>query len=158
MFKASAPAPAAVPVSEPVEVDRDELIPLSHLSLDLPTPPEGWPVYLGRRGVSFTSDDLGRDSVSRGDAKRLLDEARADELRRRAQREVAEQAAVEADQLRRARIWQGVPASAIPEGVSAGDAMAQAAKDGVPRRRSMVEEAFEGSGTTFHPWPTEEAS
>jgi hypothetical protein len=61
-------------------------------------------------------DDLGRDCVRRQDARRLLDEQRANELRVAKLRQLAEQEAVEADCERRARIWQGVSADAIPVG------------------------------------------
>ena len=114
MFKS---APAAVPATEPVEAVRDERIPLSHLGLDVPVSQEGWPVYLGRRGISFGPDAIGRDSISHGDARRLLDEYRADQLRRQAALKVQEAAAVEADQLRLAGIWKGVSADEIPVGV-----------------------------------------
>ena len=50
--------------------------PLSHLELDLPAPVEGWAVFLAGRGVEVTLDDIGRMSVSRGDARQLLIEQR----------------------------------------------------------------------------------
>lgn len=119
--------------------------------LDLGVPAEGWPVFLGSRGIAFRSDDLGRDAISRGDAKRLIAERRESEVRRAQKQAVLEREAVEQDQLRRAQIWRGVPATAIPDGVLASTAMLQAAKDAQPRRRSMVEEAFSGSDTmVFH--------
>jgi hypothetical protein len=34
--------------------------------------------------------------------------------------------------------------------------MLQNDRDLQPRRRSMVEEAFAGEGTTYHPWPQED--
>jgi hypothetical protein len=58
-------ATAVVPTS------ADDLIPLSHLALDLPTPAEGWANFLGRRAIAFVPDDLGRDCVRRQDARRL---------------------------------------------------------------------------------------
>jgi hypothetical protein len=149
MFRA--PVAAAVePVSAAVPV-HDDSVPLSVLGLDLGVPPEGWAAYLGRRGIVFRPDDLGRDSVSRSDAKRLLGEAREGELRKRAQLKLAEEQAVEADRLRMAQIWRGVPATALPEGVSASSAMLQAAKDAEPKRQSVLEAAFANSGElTFH--------
>src|SRR5215217_685179 len=59
------------------------LIPLSHLSLDLPAPAEGWPVYLSSRDIAVVTDDLGRLSISRSDAKRLFDEQAEGEVRKR---------------------------------------------------------------------------
>jgi hypothetical protein len=108
-------------------------------------------VFLGRRGIGFTSDDLGRDSITRGDAKRLLDEHRANVLRKQAVLKVQEQAAVEADQLRRAQIWKGVSADAIPVGVHPATAMLQAAADARPKRRTPLEDALSNdSAMTYH--------
>ena len=52
-------------------IDSSDLVPLSHLALDLPVPAEGWSNYLGRRAIAFVPDDLGRDCVRRQDARRL---------------------------------------------------------------------------------------
>jgi hypothetical protein len=145
MFKS---APAAVPAVEAPDstsgkLPQVDLIPLSVLALDHPIPAEGWPVFLGRHGIAFTSDDLGRDSIRRGDAKRLMDEYRADQLRKQAVLKVQEQAAIEADQLRRAQIYRGVP---VVEGLSGTEALlAAAAADNPHRRISPVEEALGGN-------------
>jgi hypothetical protein len=49
------------------------------------------------------------------------------------------------------RFWGGVPATAIPEGVSAASAMFAADRDARPRRQSVLEEALSNSGGyTFH--------
>jgi hypothetical protein len=40
-----------------VPTSADDLIPLSHLALDLPTPAEGWADFLGRRAIAFRPDD-----------------------------------------------------------------------------------------------------
>ena len=64
----------------------------------------GWPIFLGVCGIAIIPDDLGRDCISRRDAARLLGEKREDDLRRAALRRLAEQEAVEADELRRAQI------------------------------------------------------
>ena len=71
-------------------------IPLSHFALDYPQPPKGH-FFLGRHAIKFGPDDLGRDCIRRGDAKRLLDERRAHQLRVAAGARVAEAEAVEAD-------------------------------------------------------------
>jgi hypothetical protein len=134
----------------PFEVAPADLVPLSHLALDLPEPSEGWALFLGRHGISFGSDDLGRDSISRGDAKRLLDEQRANELRVRALRAEQERQAVEQDRVRRASIWRGLPAVDLPYGVSASSAMLQAARDAQPRRRAPLEEQLDGESLIYH--------
>ena len=50
----------------PIEVG---VVPLSHLSLDLPKPPSGWVAYLTGRGVAVVEDDLGRPSIPRAAAR-----------------------------------------------------------------------------------------
>ena len=127
-----------------------DLIPLSHFELDHPAPVEGWAAHLGRRGIAFLPDDLGRDSIRRQDARRLLDEQRTDELPRAKLREGRNIEAVEADQQFRARLPRGLPVSAIPEGAAYGDVVRQAALDARPRRRSMFEESLAGQAMTYH--------
>jgi hypothetical protein len=159
MFRA---APAAVPavdvVPEVTPVVVEPMVPLSVLSLDLPVPVEGWALFLGKRGVAIVPDDLGRDCVTRGDARRLLDEYTADQLRKQAVLKVQEQAAVEADRVRRAQIWGGLHWTELPDGVHPAAAMLQSAKDAQPKRRSPLEESFAGETMTYHGWPAEEAS
>jgi hypothetical protein len=131
--------------------DPSDLIPLSHLELDLPAPTTGWLIELDRRGIEVLTDDIGRAAISRDNARQLLTECRQDEIRRREAAEAAERQAVEADRVRRASIWGGVPATAIPEGVSAASAMFAADRDARPRRQSVLEEALSNSGGyTFH--------
>src|SRR5215213_5947938 len=117
MFRAA----AALPV-EDVADPWSDLLPLSLLALEMDAP-DDWRLYLEARGVAVVVDDVGRDSVSRSDARVLLAESRA---RLAAEREAAarryelrEHEAEERDRERRAQIWQGVPASAFPEGVAA---------------------------------------
>jgi hypothetical protein len=152
MFRNTSPAPVAEPA--PDVTPPADLISLVELSLSLPEPSEGWALFLGRRGISFRSDDLGRDSISRGDAKRLLDEQRADELRVRALRAQRERQAVEQDRVRRAQIWRGIPAIDLPVGVSASTAMLAADHDTQPRRTSVLQEALAGKSLTFHSYQT----
>ena len=149
------PAPAEMPAKQ--AATSDDLIPLSHLELDHPRPPEGWPNYLGRRAITFVPDDIGRDSIRRSDAQKLLYEKRANELRAVKLRQLAEAEAVEADQVRRASIWKGVPADDMPPGVPPAAAMLQTARDAQPKRQTPLEEAFSGSTLTYHPMQ-EEAS
>ncbi len=132
----------------------DELIPLSVLALDLSTPVEGWTVYLERRCIEIVTDDLGRLAVARGDARRLFAEQRENEVRRAALREAAEQRAVEADQRFRAQLGVGVPASAIPAGMTYAAAVLSAELDGQAYRprASVAEDLLDNSGgLTFHP-------
>jgi hypothetical protein len=131
MFRSS---PAVEPVSEVSKLDTADLIPLSHLELDLPRPAEGWADYLGKRAIAFVPDDLGRDCVRRQDARRLLDERRADELRRRAVARQQERQQEEADRQRRAQLPRGVPWHEVPDGVLPATAMLAAAKAEQPRR------------------------
>jgi hypothetical protein len=129
---------------------HDDLIPLSHLQLDL-DPGEPWPLFLGRRGIAFRPDRIGRDAVTAGDAQRLIAERRADELRKRAVLKSQEDEAVEADRLRRAQIWKGVAADRMPDGVAPAAVMLQNDKDSRPKRRTPLEEALSNEGAlTFH--------
>jgi hypothetical protein len=125
-------------------------VPLSELAWDLPEPAEGWPMFLGARGMAIIPDDLGRDCVSRQHARMLLDERREQVLRQAALRRFQEQEAVEADELRRASIWKGLPADSLPVGVSASDAIVAAAKESRPKRTSVLEDSLSGNGTVFH--------
>ena len=60
----------------------DLLVPLSVLALDLSAPSVGgWPAYLAGRGIEVVADDLGRDSITRADARRLFTERREAEAR-----------------------------------------------------------------------------
>jgi hypothetical protein len=153
MFKTSAPAAEPAP---DVEVPAD-VIPLSHLELDLPTPVEGWAVFLAARGIEVTLDDIGRMAIARVDARQLLTEKREREAEQARRRKLAEARAVADDQIRRAGICGGAPAV---EGVSAAALMLQADKDAQPKRRSVLQEALTGSETlTYHPLPkSDEAS
>ena len=141
MFK----TPASDVESAPDQVLSENLVPLSHFQLDHPQPPEGWANFLGRRAIKFLPDDLGRDCIRRQDARRLLDEKRASELRAAKLRQLAEQEAVEADRLRMEQIWKGVSADMVPIGAHPVTAMLAAAKAARPRRQSPVEAAFDNS-------------
>jgi hypothetical protein len=139
----------------PTYVDMDPpigLIALSVLELDLPAPVEGWATYLADRGISITIDDIGRASVARSDARQLLTEQRENEVRRREKAAELERQPVEADQQRRAQIYAGIPAAAIPADVHPARAMLEASRDARrPRRVSPLQEALSGEGMTFHP-------
>jgi hypothetical protein len=65
-------SPPAAEVASDVIVTSVPLIPLSHLSLDLCEPPIGWVAYLNNVGIEILTDDVGRASIHRHDARRLL--------------------------------------------------------------------------------------
>jgi hypothetical protein len=144
-------------VTDTAEPTRDEssplepLISLVELELSLVAPVEGWPSFLAARDIEITLDDIGRMSIARVDARRLLTEKREREAEQARRRKLAEARAVADDQLRRAQIWQGVPADHMPPGVAPAAAMLQAAYDARPRRTSVLQEALGNSDSlTFH--------
>ena len=141
------------PVVEPapdVKVPAD-LVPLSHLELDLAAPVEGWPSFLAARGVEITLYDIGRMSISRGEARTLLVEQREREARGREKAAEVDRAAIEAYRSWRAGVWGGVPADRMPPGVAPAAVMLQASRDDRPRRTSPLEEALSNSEElTFH--------
>jgi hypothetical protein len=143
--------PAVEPAST-VESPTVDLVALSVLGLELGTPVEGWPVFLGARGIAFRPDHIGRDSVTVGDAARLMAERRELELRKRAVLQVAEQEAVEADRKFRASLPRGVLWHALPDGVSYGQAVAAAEAAKHPSRTPSPGEWLFGETDTmvFH--------
>jgi hypothetical protein len=136
----------------PHNVDTSEpLIPLSVLSLDLPEPPIGWPAYLSSRDIAVVEDSIGRSALPSADAKLLISEHRADEVRKAQVRAEAEKRAIESDQRFRAQLSGGV---ALPAGLSYAEAAKAAELDAHayrPRRRSLVEDLLANDGITFHP-------
>jgi hypothetical protein len=147
MFKTSTPV---IESAHDVIVPSDP-IPLSQLELDLPAPTTGWLIELDRRGIAVVLDDLGRKSISRDDARTLLDEQRENEVRRQEAAERNEQRAIEADMQWRSQLNRGVPWYAIPAGVTPAEAWAQAEKDARPRRVTPLQEALEGGGMVYRP-------
>jgi hypothetical protein len=141
--------------SPPVVVEPHELIPLSQLALDMPEPAEGWRVFLQSRNIEVLRDDVGRRSISKSDVRLLLEEQAAAEEQARRKRREQEQAAVVADELRRSRIWSGIPASAH-EGLSPAAAMLGADYERRPRRKNPIEEALSDSTLTYHPYGVEQ--
>ena len=104
--------------------------------------------------MTLRPDDIGRDAIRRSDAQILLHEKRASELRAAKHRQLGEQEAVEQDRVKFASIWKGLAADDLPAGVSAGDAMLAAARQGRPRRQSPVEAALGGSPSmAYHAYP-----
>jgi hypothetical protein len=120
-----------------------DLIALSVLALDLEPPSiGGWDAYLAGRGIEVTVDDIGRSAIRRADARQLFDERREGQAR---QREATAQNDARLEKQRLAQLRPGVPADAIPDGVTPAAAMLQAGKDAAePRRTSPLHEALAG--------------
>jgi hypothetical protein len=157
MFRTAVPAAEVTRSDIESDLVPTEPVPLSVLALDLPEPGVGgWTAYLNNKGIEVLTDDIGRLVISRADAKMLFDEHREWEVRKREAIARNEQRAIEAYQAQYAQIWRGVSADSLPVGVSAGDAMVAAARDGRPKRQSPTEEAFSGKSMTYHAWPTED--
>jgi hypothetical protein len=148
------------PATEPardVATPPEPLVPLSVLSLDLPEPSVGgWPLELARRGIEIVVDDIGRDSISRADAKQLILQKREDEARKRAFLAQQEQEAVEADRAWRAALPKGTPWWEF-DGVTPAEAWAAAELAAAPRRRSLLEESLDGEESmVYHSLPRDE--
>jgi hypothetical protein len=126
------------------------MIPLSVLGLDLPAPAEGWSVWLASQGVSVVFDDVGRRCVARSDARALFEQQRLGEIRRQDAAHRQEAAAIAADRAWRATLPRGVSWLDVPPGVLPVVAMTEQAKAEMPRRRSLLEDAFAGQGTTMY--------
>lgn len=155
--KTSAPAVEPAPVVTPPA----DLVPLSHLELDLCRPPAvGWAAYLIERGIEVLTDDIGRLAVSRDNARTLLSEQREHESHVREMAAAQEQRFIEEDRRRRQLLPVGVPVSAIPAGLSYADVAWQTQLDAAanayrPGRRTLMEDVFDNSGElTFHRLPS----
>jgi hypothetical protein len=134
-----------------LKVPAGEPIPLSHLELDLPARSVGgWSHYLAECNIAIVNDDLGRACIARADARRLFEEKRAAEQKAREMAEANEQQAIEADRQWRAGLPKGAAWYDVPPGVLPVVAMTAAAKDALPRRRSVLEDAFAGAETTMY--------
>jgi len=131
----------------------DELIPVSVLALDLPTPTTGWEADLAGRGIRLRPDDLGRPSITQEAARRLFVEHRESQVRAR---EVAARNDAQVEAQRLASVRPGIPWWEIPEGVTPAEAMTAGDKMSGPRRRTPLEDALSGNGTTFHPIRSED--
>jgi hypothetical protein len=141
------------PVTEDVlDMTTDPVpIPLSVLELDLPTPVTGWLIELDRRGIKVLTDDIGRLAISRADARLLIAEQRADEVRKREVAARQEAAAVAADRAFRAALPKGLPWYELPDGVSPAEAWQAAELAAQPKRESVLQHALANSGEmTYH--------
>jgi hypothetical protein len=99
------------------------------------------------RGVRRDWD--GRPMITSSRATELRDSLKAEQARRR---ELIEARLVEADQRFRAQLPRGIPAGAVPEGISAGQLMMLTDPERQRvRRRSVLEDALAHVGTVFTP-------
>jgi hypothetical protein len=143
MFRNTIPDTEPAPVVAPPA----DLIPLSHLSLDVDEPCVGWDAYLSGRGLEVVLDDVGRPSIPRVDARMLFAEKQEGEARKREIMERNEQRMVEADQAWRAGLHKGVEWWRLPDGMTPGDAMALAAAEASHQKsvqESLLEQEFGG--------------
>jgi hypothetical protein len=144
MFRNSAAAVDDLPQTgdEPAA----DLVPVSHLELDLAAPVDGWLAELERRGVEIVEDDIGRQAVARDVARMLISEHRENLARQREAVERNERLAEQRDREFRARLWGGIPADHLPIGVAPAAAMLQAAKDLQPKRMTPLQHALSNTG------------
>jgi hypothetical protein len=145
-------------VTDTAESDPDkgalvDVIPLSHLELDLAAPVEGWRPFLAAGNIEVLSDDVGRLSISRGDARQLFDECRENEARAREVAARQELQAIEADRRWRSQLPRGLSWLDIPDGVLPAVTMTAFDRAAQPKRRSVLEDSLSRSGTVFHPFP-----
>jgi len=145
---------AAVAPVEDVADPWSDLLPLSLLGLEMDAP-DDWRPHLEARGVAVLRDDVGRDAVSRSDARVLLAEYRDMVAREREavarHRERVDREAEERDRAWRSELWGGLSAEHLPIDVAPAAAMLQAAADARPKRVSVLQEALSNSGeVTFH--------
>ena len=125
-----------------------DLVPLSHLALDLSEPADGWTVWLSERGVAISFDDLGRRAISRGDAKKLLDQQRQIEIRQQDHAARVEAEAIQKDREFRAALSPGIPWWRL-DGVSYAQAAAEAEAAGHPQRTPSPGEWLFGEAETM---------
>jgi hypothetical protein len=148
-------------MSDFLKIPAGEPIPLSVLALDLAdAPADGWTVWLAERGIAVTFDDVGRPAISRADAKGLLAAQRQSEICRQDQAARLEQQAVEADRAWRAGLPVGVPWYALPDGVSYGQAVAEAEAARSPQRTPTPGEWMfgEADSLVYHELPQQDES
>jgi hypothetical protein len=142
-----------------LRVPAGEPVPLSVLALDLDPPVAGWDHYLSECGVEIINDDLGRRSVRRADAARLLREQAAARQRAYEMAEANERAAIEADKRWRAQLHPGVPWHQMPDpGLLPVVQMTAAGRAAEPRRTPTQTEWLFGEADTmvYHEFPAED--
>ena len=162
MFRASHADPPTAPDMPEASAGpvRDHLMPLSVLELELAAPDAGWAAHLADRGISITIDDIGRASVTRSDARQLFTEKREREAHAREHAAEVERQAIEQDQRFRASLGVGLPAAAIPHGMTYGEVVASAELDSQAYRpkTTLIADVLDNSADTliFHPMHDEE--
>jgi hypothetical protein len=153
MFRS--PVTDAVPPTHHGVEPSEQPVPLVELELSLGAPAVGgWDVYLAGHGVPVVADDLGRPAVARTAARMLIAERREAEARSREKAAERERQLVERDRQFRASLGRGIPADAIPAGMTYAEAVASAELDGQAYRprASVMEDLLDNSGgLTFHP-------
>jgi hypothetical protein len=114
-------------------------------------PADAIAVLAARYASDVVLDDLGRRCVSRDVARSLFSERAAAEVKAREVRERLDAEA--AAQAARNPVWAGLPADQVPDGLTPALAMMLAGGDGdrSSRRRSVLEDALDNDGITFHP-------
>ena len=142
-------------MSDPIRIPelREPLLPLSILALDLDAPAGGWQHYLAEANIAIVTDDIGRDCIARGDAKRLFEEKRAAEQKAREIAAANERAAIERDRQFRAALPKGKAWYEVPPGVHPATALLAEVKAAQPRRTpSQVEWMFglQDTGGVIH--------
>lgn len=113
----------------PIVANPSDLIPITQLEAELPTPVTGWLVELDRRHIVVMHDDVARDSITRADFRTLILEHRDNEARKVRMQAETEQRAVEQDQQFRASLNPGVPWWLVGRDVHPATAMLQDAQD-----------------------------
>ncbi len=103
-----------------------ELIPISHLALELPSPGVDWAHYLRGRGIEVTVDYAGRPAVSCAVVKQLIQEKNDAEAKAR---EVAAVRDAEFERQRQANLPKGLAWWEVPVGMSPAEAMVAAGGD-----------------------------
>ena len=136
----------AVQESEATECAACRLIPIAHLGLNLDEPTNGWAAMFTERGIEVVEDDMLRPSILRSEARSLMSERRAWEMKnaesdRRRQKElVRESRPVPRGIPRPAGADPGLTAYEIMRGVDA-----DAERSDPARRMSPQEEFLERS-------------
>jgi hypothetical protein len=153
MFRTTAAATA--PPAQDVPLELIQLVSLVELELSLPAPAQGWAAHLADRNIEIVSDDIGRPSISRSAARQLLAERAEAEERKRQILARVDAAAVEFDRQWRAQLGVGVPATAIPHGMTYAAAAQSLELDGVgyQPKQSLVADVLDNSPgvMVFHP-------
>ena len=139
----------------PIVANPSDLVPISQLELDLPAPVTGWLVELDRRHVVVLRDDIGRDSITRADARELIHEHRENEARKIRMQQQIDRQAIAADQEWRASLNPGIPWYNIGRDISPAAALLEAQRDaeyaGRPRsaQTELLEAELGGKGGTM---------